>query len=174
MDEVEDDVRAASAGLLEDAGGGVRVAEQCHVRAVAGGVVDLGLVGVQGDDAGPGRGGEDLQPDVAETAEAGDLVAGLRGEVAARWNLPALHQAVLESQRRRRLVDAALMTGVTKPWDYQPFRDATKQYMRNTMDLDDLEAMARFPPRRPGKRRGGALTGSAALSLRPCRPCTCA
>ena len=59
--------------------------------------------------------------------------------------MTALDRAVRDSQRRRRLVDAALMTGVTKPWDYQPFRDATKQYMRNTMDLDDLEAMARFP-----------------------------
>jgi choline-sulfatase len=30
-------------------------------------------------------------------------------------------------------------------WDYQPLRDASRQYMRNSMDLDDLEAMARFP-----------------------------
>ncbi len=74
-----------------------------------------------------------------------DRVAEFRAEVARRWDLPALDRAVRDSQRRRRLVDAALMTGVTKPWDFQPFRDATKQYMRNTMDLDDLEAMARFP-----------------------------
>ena len=59
--------------------------------------------------------------------------------------MAALDRAVRDSQRRRRRVDAALMTGVTKPWDFQPFRDATKQYMRNTMELDDLEAMARFP-----------------------------
>ena len=65
--------------------------------------------------------------------------------MARRGDLPGLDRAVRDSQRRRRLVDAALMTGVTKPWDFQPFRDATKQYMRNTMDLDDLEAMARFP-----------------------------
>ena len=38
------------------------------------------------------------------------------------------------------------MTGATRPWDYQPFRDAAKLYIRNAMDLDDLEAMARFPP----------------------------
>ena len=50
-----------------------------------------------------------------------------------------------ESQRRRRLVDAALSKGRIQPWDFQPFRNASKQYMRNTMDLDDLEAMARFP-----------------------------
>ena len=87
---------------------------------------------------------EELRNRAADPALAG-LVAGFRDEVGARWDLPALDRAVRESQRRRRLVDAALMTGTTKPWDFQPFRDATKQYMRNTMDLDDLEAMARFP-----------------------------
>ncbi|RYB06376.1 choline-sulfatase [Lichenibacterium ramalinae] len=82
---------------------------------------------------------------LAAAPDQADRVAAFRAEVAARWDLSALDGAVRESQRRRRLVDAALMTGSTKPWDYQPFRDATRQYMRNTMDLDDLEAMARFP-----------------------------
>ena len=50
-----------------------------------------------------------------------------------------------QSQRRRRLVDAALNKGEHRSWDFQPLRDASKQYMRNNMDLDDLEAMARFP-----------------------------
>ena len=49
------------------------------------------------------------------------------------------------SQRRRRLVGAALAKGRPQPWDFQPVRDAAKLYMRNTMDLDDLEAMARYP-----------------------------
>ncbi len=87
---------------------------------------------------------EELRNLAGEAAAAGRL-AEFRAEVARRWDLAGLDRAVRDSQRRRRLVDAALMTGVTKPWDYQPFRDATKQYMRNTMDLDDLEAMARFP-----------------------------
>ncbi len=83
-----------------------------------------------------------------ETAMA-EVVAGFHSEIAARWDLAALDRAVRESQRRRRLVDSALMTGTTKPWDFQPFKDASRQYMRNTIDLDDLEAMARFPPVRP-------------------------
>ena len=74
-----------------------------------------------------------------------DSLASFRAEVAVRWDLDSLDRAVRESQRRRRLVDAALMTGSTRPWDYQPFRDATRQYIRNTMDLDNLESMARFP-----------------------------
>ena len=30
-------------------------------------------------------------------------------------------------------------------WDHQPLVDATQQYMRNHMDLDDLERRARYP-----------------------------
>ena len=75
---------------------------------------------------------------------AGD-VTQFRAEVARRWNLAALDAEVRESQRRRRLVAEALAKGDVRAWDFQPFRDASKQYMRNTFDLDDLEAMARFP-----------------------------
>ena len=80
----------------------------------------------------------------AEAAQA-QLVAAFRAEVAKRWDLAALDAEVRASQRRRRLVDAALNKGKNRAWDFQPFRDASKQYMRNSMDLDDLEAMARFP-----------------------------
>ena len=72
-------------------------------------------------------------------------VAEFRAEIARRWDLAALDAEVRESQRRRRLVDQALSKGEIRAWDFQPFRDASRQYMRNSMDLDDLEAMARFP-----------------------------
>ena len=72
-------------------------------------------------------------------------IAEFQAEIARRWNLAALDAEVRASQRRRRLVDAALTKGDIRAWDFQPFRDAAKQYMRNNMDLDDLEAVARFP-----------------------------
>jgi choline-sulfatase len=75
-----------------------------------------------------------------------NLVAEFRAEVGKRWNLAELDARVRKSQRRRRLVDAALNKGKIQAWDFQPFRDASRQYVRNSMDLDDLEAMARFPP----------------------------
>jgi choline-sulfatase len=74
-----------------------------------------------------------------------DTAASFRDEVARRWRLDALDQEVRASQRRRRLVDAALSTGKIRAWDFQPFRDASRQYVRAAMDLDDIEAMARFP-----------------------------
>jgi choline-sulfatase len=67
-------------------------------------------------------------------------------EVAKRWNLPEIRAAVLESQRRRHLVYRALRAGRYTPWDHQPIRDAAKLYVRNDIDLGDLETMARFPP----------------------------
>jgi choline-sulfatase len=73
-------------------------------------------------------------------------VQQFRAEVASRWDLSAVHEAVLASQRRRHLVNAALRTGRYRPWDFQPLRDASRLYVRNDQDLGDLEAMARFPP----------------------------
>jgi choline-sulfatase len=85
----------------------------------------------------------------AANPDHGSLVSSFRVEAARRWDFPALDAAVRDSQHRRRFVDAALTTGSVTPWDFQPFRDASRQYMRNTVDLDDLEARARFPRVRP-------------------------
>jgi choline-sulfatase len=67
-------------------------------------------------------------------------------EVARRWDIPALHAAVIASQQRRHLVYEALRAGRYTPWDFQPIRDASRLYVRNDQDLGDLETMARFPP----------------------------
>ena len=72
-------------------------------------------------------------------------VASFRAEVARRWSLPALHAEVLASQRRRHLVYAALRSGRYTPWDFQPLREASRCYVRNDQELNDIEAMARFP-----------------------------
>ena len=82
---------------------------------------------------------------LAGKAERAADVAAFRAEVAKRWDLAALDADVRLSQRRRRMVAAALNEGQIRAWDFQPFRDAARQYIRNSMDLDDLEAMARFP-----------------------------
>ncbi len=76
---------------------------------------------------------------------AAPLLATFREDVARRWNLPALHQDVLTSQRRRRFHFEATTQGRIESWDWQPFNDASQRYMRNHIELDTLEAMARFP-----------------------------
>jgi choline-sulfatase len=82
---------------------------------------------------------------LAARAEEAERVDEFRREVARRWNLAALDAEVRASQQRRRLVDAALNKGAQRSWDFQPIRDASKAYVRNTTALDDLEALARFP-----------------------------
>jgi choline-sulfatase len=68
-----------------------------------------------------------------------------RKEVQSRWNLEKLKDQVIDSQRRRRIVYAALSKGQHRSWDYQPIRDAGTAYMRNNVVLDDLEARTRLP-----------------------------
>jgi choline-sulfatase len=88
----------------------------------------------------------DERSNLAERPQHADVVDSLRTEVARRWNLKAVHEAVLASQRRRRLVYAALRQGRYRAWDFQPVRDASRAYIRNDQGLNDLERMARFPP----------------------------
>jgi choline-sulfatase len=88
---------------------------------------------------------EEMENLAGDPKEAGRLAA-FRAEAANRWDLPALHAAVLASQSRRHLVNAALRAGRYTPWDFQPVSDASGAYVRNDRDLGSLEAMARFPP----------------------------
>lgn len=74
-----------------------------------------------------------------------DTLADFRREVAARWDLARIEAEVLASQARRRLVAAAMAEGKRTSWDYQPRRDAAQEYVRGHMDLEELEASARFP-----------------------------
>ncbi|MFZ5791281.1 MAG: choline-sulfatase [Pseudomonadota bacterium] len=80
----------------------------------------------------------------ADPSQAG-AVAAYRAEVARRWNVDRLKEQVLASQHRRRLVFEALMKGKHRPWDFQPYRDASLSYMRNHLVLDDLEYRSRLP-----------------------------
>jgi choline-sulfatase len=82
---------------------------------------------------------------LAEASDYQDKVRQFRNEVAERWDTDKFYQAVLDSQRRRKLVARANMKGQVTPWDHQPVFDASTQYMRNTVDLDDLESRARYP-----------------------------
>jgi choline-sulfatase len=78
-------------------------------------------------------------------APPGDAAEVFRSRVQRTWSLKSLAGQVLDSQRRRRLVAAALRLGRQTSWDYQPPADASQQYVRNSKTLEELEAAARFP-----------------------------
>ena len=70
----------------------------------------------------------------------------LADEVAARWDSEALRRQVLDSQRSRQLVNAAMEAGASEAWDFNPHRDASNEYVRNHMDWTVAAARYRFPP----------------------------
>ncbi|WP_457554176.1 sulfatase/phosphatase domain-containing protein [Desulfobacula sp.] len=65
--------------------------------------------------------------------------------VMEKWDTKLLREKVVANQRRRRLVDRSLRKGKFNPWDFQPFEDASKKYMRSHLDLNILERKDRFP-----------------------------
>ncbi len=69
-----------------------------------------------------------------------DTLADFTAEMLRRWDPDAIDAAVRSSQRARALVDTALRQGRFAAWDYQPMTDATNQYMRNHLDLNEVEA----------------------------------
>jgi len=77
-------------------------------------------------------------------AHAGTLQS-LRAKSEARWDLDRFDADVRDSQARRWVVYEALRQGGYYPWDFQPLQQASERYMRNHMDLNTLEAHARFP-----------------------------
>ena len=82
---------------------------------------------------------------LAAMPEHQEVVAQLSAEVDARWDLPAFDAAVRQSQACRWVVYDALRQGGYYPWDYQPLQQASERFMRNHMDLNQLEAAQRYP-----------------------------
>ncbi|TGP56952.1 choline-sulfatase [bacterium M00.F.Ca.ET.230.01.1.1] len=84
---------------------------------------------------------DNLAADPANAA----LVAAFMEKVRARWDMAGFDAAVRESQARRWVVYPALRNGAYYPWDFQPLQKASERYMRNHMNLDNLEESKRYP-----------------------------
>ncbi len=82
---------------------------------------------------------------LAENPAQAGTIAQLRAKSEARWDLGAFDAEVRQSQARRWVVYEALRNGEYFPWDYQPLQMASERYMRNHMNLDNLEEGQRFP-----------------------------
>lgn len=74
-----------------------------------------------------------------------ERLAEFRAEAAERWDSDAITRDVIISQKRRRFVAQAHKQGKETSWDHQPIFDASQMYMRNNIDLDDLEKRSRYP-----------------------------
>ncbi|SIO42469.1 choline-sulfatase [Rhodovulum sp. ES.010] len=80
----------------------------------------------------------------ADPARA-ETLARLREMADARWDLDRFDADVRKSQARRWVVYEALRNGAYFPWDYQPLQQASDRFMRNHMDLNEVEDRARSP-----------------------------
>jgi choline-sulfatase len=69
----------------------------------------------------------------------------LRAEVARRWDMAALTEAVLASQRDRRRVVAGLRSGRPERWDWMP--RAERRFITGSEDLYELQRRARLDAR---------------------------
>ncbi len=72
------------------------------------------------------------------------IAARLRCALRARLDLEDIDRRVRFSQRERRLVSRALARGRAAPWDYEPQRDAGRQYISNREDMYELQRRARL------------------------------
>ncbi|KMW58631.1 Choline-sulfatase [Candidatus Rhodobacter oscarellae] len=99
----------------------------------------------------------DLEEDPGEltnlAADAGhaQIAAEFAKEATERWDDEAIRSDVIASQRMRRVVQPALETGRMTPWDYQPPRDATQEFVRNTVSWDDVLHRMQYPAPRDHK-----------------------
>ena len=75
---------------------------------------------------------------LAGSSAAAEVEAALRNEVLETWNPKTLRAQVLESQRRRMWLTKVLTNGKKTPWDYQPHRDASRQYVRSVEDIQGI------------------------------------
>jgi len=80
---------------------------------------------------------------IADSPEYLGDAASFRSEIDERWNTSQILVDVLDSQADRRIVDGAMRKGHYSPWDFQPTADASGQYMRNHLDLNDVESSRR-------------------------------
>ncbi len=82
---------------------------------------------------------------LADVSEHENVLQGFRDQADKRWDLTQFDNQVRESQARRWVVYEALRNGDYYPWEFQPLQKASERYMRNHMDLNELEDNQRFP-----------------------------
>jgi choline-sulfatase len=82
---------------------------------------------------------------LADDPEHADILTRFRQLADGYWDLDQFDDQVRRSQARRWIVYEALRNGAYYPWDYQPLQKASERFMRNHMDLNDVEENQRFP-----------------------------
>ena len=80
---------------------------------------------------------------LAASTRHADVATVFAAEIERRWDFAAIDHAVRADQAARTEVDRAMRQGRFAGWDYQPTTDASEQYMRNHLDLNEVESSRR-------------------------------
>lgn len=75
---------------------------------------------------------------LAEDPASAEVRTQLEKLLADCWDVENLERRVRRSQASRHVLREALATGRRTPWDYQPRRDASKLYVRELGDIQDV------------------------------------
>ncbi len=93
--------------------------------------------------------------DLSGDPEFARVESDFRARADGHWDSEAVKAAVIASQKRRRFTHEALQAGAIQSWDFQPHRDASRQYNRNFAgEMYDTDRRARIPYREPPIRDG--------------------
>ena len=79
--------------------------------------------------------------------EYADIESGMLNDILSRWDPTTIKEDVIKSQTRRHFVQRVLLKGNRSPWDYHPYRDASKEFVRSSNDTSTTmtKGLARFP-----------------------------
>ena len=83
--------------------------------------------------------------------EHADVEKDMLADILSRWNPDAMKQDIIVSQKRRHFIQQVLLKGNRASWDYQPYRDASKEFVRSSKDTSTTmtKGLARFPYMEP-------------------------
>lgn len=88
----------------------------------------------------------DEHRNVSGDPKLAQVESDLRALAERHWDEEAVHAEVIASQRRRHTIHEALQTGAVRSWDFQPHREASRQYNRNLSgEMYDTDRRARIP-----------------------------
>lgn len=74
-----------------------------------------------------------------------DRAKAVEAEVLKRWDPVTLKEDIIASQQRRHFLQKTMQAGAAPMWDFQPFQDASKQYLRSGNSPTHVKGLARFP-----------------------------
>lgn len=72
-------------------------------------------------------------------------LARLQKMARDHWSPELLKKKIMENQYQRKVIHEALLVGHYTAWDYQPPRQASREFARSYMDLTEFDIASRFP-----------------------------